>query len=210
VGGGTVQYKSGSQPGAVYEALPRARQVEAVKFLNEHVFTTPSYLIRPELAARIEAGGMIRRVNGAQSRVLNTLLDDGRMNRLLEQEALAEDDRDVYALANMLDDVRRGIWSEVYGGRLEIDAFRRELQMDFLAAIDQKLNPPEEDEQQQPRRFGPPPVPLSDDAKSHLRGELVTLRADLLRSVTRAADRPTRLHLQGAAHRIGLILNPNS
>jgi hypothetical protein len=210
VGGGTVQYKSGSQPGPVYQALPRARQVEAVKFLTEHVFTTPSYLVRPELAARIEAGGMIRRVNGAQSRVLNTLLDDGRMNRLLEQEALAEDASDVYALANMLDDVRRGIWSEVYGGRLEIDAFRRELQMDFLSAIDRKLNPPEENEQQQAPRFGPPPVPLSDDAKSHLRGELVTLRADLLRAAPRSADRPTRLHLQGAAHRIGLILNPNS
>ncbi len=210
VGGGTVQYKSGSQPGPVYQALPRARQVEAVKFLNEHVFTTPSYLIRPELAARIEAGGMIRRVNGAQSRVLNTLLNDDRMNRLLEQEALAEDDREVYSLANMLDDVRRGIWSEVYSGRLQIDAFRRELQMDFLSAIDRKLNPPEESEQQRAPRFGPPPVPLSDDAKSHLRGELVTLRADLLRAAPRSADRPTRLHLQGAAHRVGLILNPNS
>jgi hypothetical protein len=212
VGGGTVQYKSGSQPGPVYQALPRERQAEAVKFLVNEVFETPSYLIRPEIAARIEAGGMIRRVNGAQTRVLNTLLDDGRMNRLLEQEAIAEGEVDeVYTLINMLDDVRRGIWSEVYSGRLSIDAFRRELQMDFLAAIDRKLNPPEEREnqQQQQRRFGPPPVPLSEDAKSHLRGELVTLRADLQRAAPRAADRSTRVHLQGAIHRIEKILDPS-
>jgi hypothetical protein len=212
VGGGTVQYKSGSQPGPVYQALPRERQAEAVKFLIDEVFETPSYLIRPEIAARIEAGGMIRRVNGAQTRVLNTLLDDGRMNRLLEQEAIAEGEVDeVYTLINMLDDVRRGIWSEVYSGRLSIDAFRRELQMDFLAAIDRKLNPPEEREnqQQQQRRFGPPPVPLSEDAKSHLRGELVTLRAELQRAAPRAADRSTRVHLQGAIHRIEKILDPS-
>src|SRR5690606_4312632 len=105
-------------------ALARHRQAEAVEFLNENVFETPSYLIRPEIAARIEAGGMIRRVNNAQRRVLNTLLDDGRMNRLLEREAIASAEGEldeVYSLVNMLDDVRRGIWSELYGGRLSID-----------------------------------------------------------------------------------------
>jgi len=212
VAGGTVQYKSGSQPGPVYQALPRDRQVEAVKFLNENVFQTPTYLIRPEIAARIEAGGMIRRVNNAQTRVLNTLLDDGRLNRLLEQEAIAEgESEEVYPLAEMLDDVRRGIWSEVYTGRLSVDAFRRELQLDYLALIDGKLNPPEEDEGEQPqRRFGPPPVPLSEDAKSHLRGELVILRADLQRAASRAGDRSTRVHVQGAIHRINKILDPSS
>src|SRR5687768_4500765 len=89
VGGGSVQYKSGSQPGAVFTPLPRARQAEAVRFLNENVFRTPTYLIRPEIASRIESGGMIGRINNAQTRVLTNLLNDGRMNRLLEQEAMA-------------------------------------------------------------------------------------------------------------------------
>ncbi|HLL81271.1 MAG TPA: zinc-dependent metalloprotease, partial [Longimicrobium sp.] len=85
VGGGTVQYKSGSQPGAVYAPMPAARQAAAVRFLNENVFRTPQYMIRPDIASRIEAGGMITRINAAQNRVLNNLMDDGRMNRLLEQ-----------------------------------------------------------------------------------------------------------------------------
>ncbi|MFN2567801.1 MAG: zinc-dependent metalloprotease, partial [Gemmatimonadaceae bacterium] len=211
VAGGTVQYKSGSQPGPVYTPVTRARQAEAVRFINENVFRTPTYLVRPEIASRIEAGGMITRINNAQMRVMNTLLDDGRMNRLLEQEALAQNKADVYTLTSMLDDVRRGVWEELSSPRPVIDAYRRELQMDYLALIERKLNPPPAPTAQGPQpQFGPPPRPLSDDAKSQLRGELVTLRAEIQRAIPRAGDRATTLHLQGAVHRIGEILDPAS
>ena len=208
IGGGTVQYKSGSQPGAVYTALPRARQAEALRFLSENVFRTPTYLIRPEIATRVEAEGMISRINGAQMRVLNTLLDDERLNRLLEQEALNRSA--AYPLASMLDDLRRGIFTELWSGSPTIDAYRRELQMDFLSAIERKLNPPTATATATPVqfRFGPAPRPLSDDAKSELRGELVTLRAEIQRAIPRAGDRATQLHLQGAVHRIDDILEP--
>jgi hypothetical protein len=210
VGGGTVQYKSGSQPGPVYTAFPRARQADAVRFINQNVFRTPTYLIRPEIGARIEAGGMVNRVNGAQARVLNNLLDDGRMNRLLEQEGVATSRASVYTLAAMLDDVRRGVWEELAAGRA-IDVFRRELQNDFLALIDRKLNPPATPTTATVPQFPgfTPPAPLSEDAKSHLRGQLVTLREEIRRALGRTSDRPTQLHLQGALYRIGEILEPN-
>jgi hypothetical protein len=208
IGGGTVQYKSGSQSGPVYAPLPRARQAAAVRFINEHVFTTPTYLIRPEIAARIEASGMINRINGAQSRVLGSMLDDGRMNRLLEQEALNR--ASAYPLAAMLDDVRRGVWAEVYNGRMA-DAYRRELQSDFLSQLNNKLNPPPANPAvtAQLAQFGIRITPLSDDAKSHLRGTLATLRTDIQRALPRIGDRSTKLHLQGAIHRIDNILDPN-
>lgn len=211
VGGGTVQYKSGSQPGPVYVPVSRSRQAEAVRFINENVFRTPAYLIRPEIGARIEAGGMVTRINNAQARVLTTLFDDGRMNRLLEQEGVARDKDDVYTLATMLDDVRRGVWEELASARPVIDVFRRELQNDYLSLINRKLNPP-------PTPTQPPggggafgqqqQQPLSEDAKSHLRGQLVSLKAEVERAVPRAGDRPTELHLQGSVYRIGQILDP--
>ncbi|MEX0909535.1 MAG: zinc-dependent metalloprotease, partial [Gemmatimonadaceae bacterium] len=204
VGGGTVQHKSGSQPGPVYTPVSRARQAEAVRFINQNVFRTPTYLIRPEIAARIEAHGMIRRINNAQSRVLRNLLDDGRLNRLLEQEALAGSPSETYALSRMLDDLRRGLWSELFTSRPVIDAFRRDLQMDYLNEIDEKINPPERPAGATPAfTFGTPPAPLSDDAKSQLRGELVTLRGEVQRAIARAGDRSTQLHLQGSLYRIG-------
>jgi hypothetical protein len=209
VGGGTVQYKSGGQPGPVYEPISRERQAQAVRFLNEEVFRTPTYLIRPEIGARIEAFGMVNRVNGAQSRVLNTLFDDGRMNRLLEQEGIAGERR-VYTLVAMLDDVRRGMWAELTAARPTMDVFRRELQNDYLALIDRKLNPPPAPSaQQQPQFPGfTRPAPLAEDARSHLRAQLVVLRAEINRALPRTTDRATQAHLQAAVARIETILDP--
>ena len=208
VGGGTVQYKSGSQTGPVYVSMSKARQSEAVRFLNDKVFRTPTYLIRPEMASRIEAGGMINRINGGQARVLTSLLDDGRLNRLLEGEALAANQTSVYTLAGLLDDLRRGIWSEIYASQ-SADAYRRELQSDFLTQIERKLNPPPVNPAllAQLAQFGIRITPLSDDAKSQLRGTLVTLRSDL-RGATGRGDRSTQLHVAGAIKRIDDILDP--
>jgi hypothetical protein len=210
IGGASVQYKSGSQTGPVYTPIPLSRQAEAMRFINRNVFETPTYLIRPEIGARIEALGMIRRINAAQLRVLSNVLDDGRMNRLLEQEALAGKKTDVYTLARLLDDVRSGLWSELASSSPNADAYRRDLQTDYLDLLDRKINPPPAPTATVvlPPQFGPARVPLSSDAQSQLRGELVTLRASIQRAIPRARDRSTLLHLQGAVHRINNILDP--
>ena len=104
-----------------------------------------------------------------------------------------------------------GVWSELASGSA-IDVFRRELQNDYLALIDRKLNPPPA-----PQGGGggggggfggTPPAPLSEDAKSHLRGQLVSLRTQIQAALPRSGDRATQLHLQGALARIERILDP--
>ena len=209
VGGESVQYKSGSQPGAVYTPLSRARQQEAMRFINENVFQTPSYLIQPAIARRIEAGGMITRITNAQGRVLTSLLNDGRLNRLIENEALASNRVDAYSLASMLSDLRRGVWTELTQSGVSIDPYRRTLQNQFLSQVNTKLNPPTVVVTAGPQFPGfTPPASLLEDARSQLRGELVSLRADVRRAVPRASDRETRLHLEAADHEIGDILDP--
>jgi hypothetical protein len=209
VGGESVQYKSGSQTGSVYTPLSRARQQEAVRFINENVFQTPSYLILPAIARRIEAGGMITRITNAQGRVLTSLLNDGRLNRLIENEALAGSRGDAYSLASMLSDLSRGVWTELGQSSVSIDPYRRSLQNQFLSQINAKLNPPTAPTAQGPQFPGfTPPAPLLEDARSQLRGELVSLRGDIRRAVARASDRETRLHLEAADHEIGDILDP--
>ena len=206
VGGSEVQYKSGSQPGAVYTPLSRARQADAVRFLNDNVFRTPTYLILPAVANRIEAGAMLTRIGNAQNRILASLLDDGRMNRLLDNEAMSAGRSD-YTLLNMLGDLRHGVWSELSSSRIEIDPYRRALQNDFLTQLDRKLNNPVTNTAAA-NPFAARQAPLSEDAKSELRGELVALAADIRNARGRSADSETRLHLDAAEHRIGEILNP--
>jgi len=209
VGGDVVQYKSGSQPGAVYTPLSRARQQVAMRFINDNVFQTPSYLIQPAIARRIEAGGMITRITNAQTRVLTSLLSDARLNRLIENEALAATRTDTYSLASMLDDLRKGVWTELSQPRVSIDPYRRTLQNQYLAQFNAKLNPPAPSPSAVPPFPGfTPPAPLLEDARSQLRGELTSLRAEIRHATPAAADRETRLHLEAAIHQIGEILEP--
>ncbi|HVX39126.1 MAG TPA: zinc-dependent metalloprotease, partial [Gemmatimonadaceae bacterium] len=209
IGGGTVHYKSGSETGPVYVPTTRAEQKAAIKFLNDSVFKTPTYLIRPDIEARTEAPAMITRINGAQQRVLTSLFQDARLNRLLDEEATAKSD--AYALTDMLGDLNRGLWSEIYTGAPRIDAYRRALQDDYLHIIDEKLNPPASNGAAAGGGrggFGFPAAPLSDDAKSELRGSLISLRSAIRGAIAKSADAQTRDHLQAADYRIGEILDP--
>jgi len=212
IGGGTVHYKAGEQPGPVYEALSKSRQRAAMHFLNDSVFRTPEYLIRPDIGARIEPGGMLRRIGGAQDRVLNSVMQDSRLNSLLEGEATAKNHADVYSLGEMLDDLQRGVWSEAYTNAPKIDPYRRALQSQYLTNIDTKLNgdrtPAAAAGGRGGGRGGAGATPLSEDAKSQLRGELSALRQELRTAAAKAADRETRMHLVGAEYRIGEILDP--
>lgn len=202
VGGGTVQYKSGSQPGAVFAPMPRARQVAAMDFIVKNVFHAPDYLIQAEIARRIEPDAMIARITRAQARVLGTLLDNSRMDRLLNTEALGAQGG-AYTLTRMLDDVRAGIFGELTASSVSIDPYRRSLQMAFLSQVDGKLNPPPV-----PATARFRPTPLSDAAAAQVRGELATLRAQVQAAMAKAADSATRYHLIGVQARIDEILDP--
>jgi hypothetical protein len=216
VGAAESQEKMANQDGVRFRPLPRARQQEAVRFLNENAFRTPTFFMDEQILRRIEVQGALTRIRTAQTRVLNRLLDDQRMDRMIEFEALSSNARDVFSLADMLADVRRGIWSELSSGA-EIDAVRRNLQRAYLEAIDAKLNPPERSGgqggpggpggpggqgQQQPRR--------SSDARALLRGELTALDAQIGAALPRVRDRVTRYHLLDARHEIRKILEPEA
>ena len=66
--------------------IPVARQAEAVKFLNENAFATPTFLLKPEILRRIEPNGALDRVRTAQGSVLTNLLSPTRVARMVELE----------------------------------------------------------------------------------------------------------------------------
>lgn len=47
----------------------------------------------------------------------------------------------------------------------------------------------------------------SEDAESHLRGQLVALKDEIERAIRKAGDKRTELHLRAAMHRIDVILD---
>jgi len=191
VGGFNSQQKHAGQEGVRFTIVPKERQAAAVRFLNENAFATPSWAVRPEILRRIEVVGALARVNAAQERVLNSLLNNTRFDRLVEQEAL--DGVASYKPADFLFDVRKGIWSELDAGPVRIDVYRRNLQNSYLDLLSAKLN-------------GRPPV--TDDYRALIRAELRDLNSAITTAQARATDRQTRAHLADAKDQIAKALDP--
>jgi len=191
VGGFNSQQKHGGQDGVRFVIVPKERQAAAVRFLNENAFATPSWAVKPEILRRIEPAGAMSRVNVAQERVLNSLFSNTRFDRLVEQEAI--DGVAAYRPADFMSDVRRGIWSELEGGPVRIDVYRRKLQNSYIDLLSTKLN-------------GRPAV--TDDYRSLIKQELRDLSAAIAAATPRATDRQTRAHLADARDQIAKALDP--
>jgi Met-zincin/Domain of unknown function (DUF5117)/Domain of unknown function (DUF5118) len=214
VGGAESREKYGGQPGPRFVPLPRSRQQEAVRFLNEHAFATPSFFLDTRILRRMEPEGTLKRIGSAQSRILTDLMDTDRLGRLSDYEALAgrsPDSRvDVYAVPELLSDVRRGIWSELALPHVAIDPFRRALQRSYLSQADGKINASPAmiiSSGRSPARSSLGTAPNSD-VRALMRGELLDLDAALREAIPRASNRETRLHLLDSRASIKQILEP--
>ncbi len=77
---------------------------------------------------------------------------------------------------DFLADVRKGDWGEVNGTAAapKIDAYRRNLQRDYLDMMNDKLNGR---------------AAVNDEQRPFIRGELRALNADVARAMVRVTDR---------------------
>jgi hypothetical protein len=207
VGGLDKQEKAVSQSGPVWTMVPRARQKDAVKFLNDEVFTTPTAMIKPDILRKIESDGNINRVSGAQARTLSALVQNAKLQRMVEFEAIATNKGEVYSLGEMLTDLRKGLWSEIYAGKA-IDAYRRRLQTTYLEAMASKIKPPAPNVQEAAlaAAFGQAIV-NTRDFRPLLKDEMRTLDRELAAAVANAGDRTTRAHLMDARDQIKTMLD---
>jgi hypothetical protein len=191
VGGFDSAEKHGGQDGVRFNLVPKARQVAAVKFLNDNAFATPTMLLRPEVLRRIEPAGALTRVRTAQLQVLNSLLSTPRFDRMVEEEAI--DGAAAYRPSEFLADLRKGIFGEIYAPAVRIDAYRRNLQRAYLDLMSTRLNGAQR---------------ANDDQRPMFRGELKTIAADAGAALARTTDRDTRLHLDDVRDQIAKILDP--
>lgn len=191
VGGFNSQQKHGGQDGVRFVIVPREKQAAAVRFLNENAFATPAWALKPEILRRIEPLGALARVNTAQERILNSLFNNNRFNRLVEQEAI--DGPAAYRPTDFMADVRKGIWSELESGPVRIDVYRRNLQNSYIDLLSAKLNV---------RPF------VTDDYRALIKAELRDLSTAIGAAMPRAQDRQTRAHLADARDQIAKALDP--
>lgn len=194
IGGADSQERMGIGDHFVPVSLERQRQ--AASFLGLHAFRPPPAFIDREILRRIETESVVRRIGRAQERVLDTLLNDARLNRMIEYETLAQPGT-AYTISDLMADIRGGVWTELAEDEVRIDIYRRNLQRTYLESVDRQLNGTLA---RSSRRRA------NSDARPILREELRELEVAVGLAIERAADSMTRLHLRDVEAEIGTIL----
>ena len=132
VGGVIEDNKTADQAGAIYTQVTKQRQKAAVKFLNDQLFKTPTWVINKAIIERTESSGVSDRIKNLQTRTLRSLLSGRRMVRMIDNQTL--NGSKAYTVLSMMSDVRRGIWAELYS-RKAIDTYRRNLQRNHISVL---------------------------------------------------------------------------
>lgn len=205
VGGAYTQERYGTGPR--FRPLERARQQEAVRYLNATAFQVPAMFLDPAILRRIENAGAVERFRTRQASVVNSLLSMSRLNRLIEFEALASSPREAYTLADLMGDLKTGIFGELSQPSVRVNVYRRNLQRSFLATANARLNPPAA--APLPAGFAAAPAPLAanSDVRAALRATLQDLDALAAQALPKAGDAMTRIHLRDLRTEIASILD---
>lgn len=209
VGGIQQTYKSVEEKGDVYEPTPKAMQKSAVEFLNKQLFETPTWLLDKNILNKISYPTSNERIQSIQTSVLGSLLNSGRLYRLvLSSNRFGA--ANTYGLDEMMSDLKKGVWSELGTGKT-IDAYRRNLQKAYIDNLIDLLNP------------STPTIPglpagfviqftntKNTDVTSVARGYLRSLQSETSAAAASATDKLTKYHLQDCSDRIKKALDPST
>ncbi|CAA9195567.1 zinc-dependent metalloprotease [Flavobacterium collinsii] len=200
VGGVYENTKKPNQAGNVYEVVPKAKQIEAMNWLQTNAFASPTWIVNVTTLKNTDFAGYAERFRSLQVRQLNSLLSIGRIGRLVDNEIVGGD---TYKALDLLRDTRKGIWKEAAApGNVTI--YRRNLQRGFIdrmgALMTEEIKPSD-------RSVVYYNVNQSD-VRALVRGELNALRTTLLAAKARPVNAETKYHYEDCIKRIDLILNP--
>ena len=189
----------------VYEYEPKAKQIEAIAFLNQQLFNTPAWLINNEIFSRT-GGNPLSIIGNIQDETLNRLFSANTLSKLIQAETATGNN--AYKITDLFSDLKKGIWAEL-SAKKQIDVYRRNLQKSYINVLDNLLN------LQFTVTIGGgfgSQVPVNtdnSDIKSVIRAHLTTLKSEVNAAVSGITTDPmTKYHLQDISKRIDKALNP--
>jgi hypothetical protein len=199
IGGVQTTPRMQEEGGVIVAFTPKAKQKEAMQFLQEQLFKTPSWLVQSNIA-ELTGTNALSTILGVQTNILSRLLGNNTFNKLFRYEANATA---AYSANDMITDLRKGIWSEL-ASRKAIDIYRRNLQKAFVERLITNLQTDN----------NPPPAALAvfgisssnysktTDAISIVKMQLRTLQSEIRNALPAYKDAASRAHLQDVNDRI--------
>ena len=190
----------------VYEFEPKAKQAEAVAFINQQLFATPTWLVSNDIYAKTGASPLTV-IGNIQDNTLNRFFSANTLNKLINAETALGNN--AYRMTDLFNDVKKGVWSEL-SSRKTIDVYRRNLQKSYVNILSNLLNPAEITINLGGGGFNFAPSVNTDksDIKSLVRAHLTSLKAEVTAAAAAMADPMSKYHLQDIAKRIDEALNP--
>ncbi|WP_205573284.1 zinc-dependent metalloprotease [Flavisolibacter nicotianae] len=206
IGGIQTTPKMQEEGGVVVEFTSKARQKEAMQFLQTQLFTTPTWLVQPKIANLTGANAMTT-ILGIQNSVLGRLLSNNTFNKMFRAEASGE--KNVYTATEMVTDLRKGIWSELASHKA-IDIYRRNLQK---AYVEQLVGNLKSDGPAITISAGrgfvlPSDYSKTTDAISIAKAQLRILQSEIRAALPAYKDGASRAHLLDVNDRIAQVLDP--
>jgi len=172
------------------------------------LFATPTWLLDNEIFDKTGISA-INTVGGLQDNILNRLLGTRNLSKLIDAEA--EQGNNAYTITDLLNDLKKSIWSEL-PNKSKIDVYRRNLQKSYVNILDNLLNPPRSGSSSDVIviNFGGTASINVDksDIKSVVRAQLIALRTEIKSASVSISDPMSRYHLQDVLVRIDKALDP--
>ncbi|WP_144891915.1 zinc-dependent metalloprotease [Flavobacterium tiangeerense] len=209
VGGIYDNPKTYDMTGNQFQIVPKTIQKDAVSFLNTQLFTTPKWLLDPNVLSKINPDSGVEAIKSMQDATLSSLMTGDRMVRLMESATASKDN---YSVDELLSDLNKGIFSELKTSS-SIDIFRRNIQKIYVDKMIELLKPGTTTVRSVPvgvtYGFNSRRVNLAQtDLPSIARGQLIALKNDLKMSSLKMTDKISKYHIQDLIYRISDALNP--
>jgi len=133
IGGVERTYQSEDTNVDVYAPVSRAKQKQALDFLNQQLFNTPLWLLNPSVTRKVVNPLDLNFVSDLQVRTLNTLLDTGMFAKLASNIARFGAAAS-YPADEFLADLHRDIWRKLATGK-PMNSYQRDLQKTYIGAL---------------------------------------------------------------------------
>ncbi|MEX8547059.1 MAG: zinc-dependent metalloprotease [Mucilaginibacter sp.] len=212
IGGIYENPKTVEQSGVVYEYVPASTQKEAMLFLDQQLFTTPTWMLDRKILSDI-GQSPVQVVYKLQNSALDRIVTNHNLYKLISAEAA--NGNSAYKITDFFGDMQNSIFRELKANQ-PIDVYRRNLQKMYVAKLIELVKP---GSSATPNPFaqaggGRRETPTSDpekedtDVMSVAKAQLRSINALIKTSLPNTSDSLSNYHLQDLSDRIELALNP--
>ena len=182
--------KNPNQKGDFYSFVPKNKQIEAIKWLGDNAFSTPTWQIDTSILKNIKYSDYVQNYSKYQLSNLYKVLSTDRLERIIDQNEM---NAKAISLSDFFKEFKTTIWTETKSNK-KVTSYRMNLQLAYLERLNELLNSTRKDSY------------LNSVLQATARNEFNILKSDL-KLASRGVN---KMHFDNCLQLITKYLNPNN